>query len=669
MRFLNGIDYTVIIVYFSILIGMGAWLQRRASASLEDYFIGGRSLPWWALGLSGMASWLDVTGTMIITSFLFMLGPRGLFIEFRGGAVLIAAVALLWIGKWHRRSQCITGAHWMNFRFGSGFGGQFARIISAMAAILTTVGMLAYMIKGVGLFLSMFLPFSPFTCALILITVAAIYTMASGFYGVVFTDIFQSVIVILSVGLLSWMAFDKVTDKESLQALASTVTGNEQWISSAPHWETDMPKGYESYRHLMMFALFYLIRNVFGGMGSMAGAEPKYFGAKNDRECGTLTCLTIFCMMFRWPMMLAYAILGLFLVKDLFPDQTVMTQASDMIHHYCADVGKNQWATLTSSIVNNPTQYAPELIEGLKSTLGTNWVSKLHLVSYEGTVNPERILPAVVMHTVPMGFRGMIIVALLAAGMSTFDTTVNMATGFFTKDIYQGFIRPKATNKELMSINWLFVITVVVLGFIFAYSVESINDIWGWVIMSFGGGLLVPGVLRLYWWRFNGAGFAIGTAVGMLGAIVQRLTCPEMDERWQFAIMVAIGFVGSIIGTFLTRPTDEKVVTNFYRITRPFGFWGKFIYTFNKDERKQIRKEHRNDILALPFVLGWQITLFMMPMQLLIKTYKSFFITLSMFIVSLIGMYFLWYKNLPKDNFYPDIKEQDQKEAEKILEA
>jgi Na+/proline symporter len=255
-----------------------------------------------------------------------------------------------------------------------------------------------------------------------------------------------------------------------------------------------------------------------------------------------------------------------------------------------------------------------------------------------------------------MGLRGMILVALLAACMSTFDTTVNMATGYFTKDLYQRYIRPRASNKELISLSWAFIVVLVVLGFVFAYSVESINDIWGWIVMSFGGGLLIPGVLRLYWWRFNGGGFAIGTAAGMIGAIVQRLAIPQMDERLQFLIMLAIGLAGSIIGTFLTRPTEDKIVENFYRITRPFGFWGKYINVFNEAERKKIKKEHFNDVAALPFALGWQITLFLLPMQLMVKSFDSFFITLAIFIASLAGMYWFWYRNLPAANFEPDIR-------------
>jgi solute:Na+ symporter, SSS family len=665
MSYLNSIDYTIIVVYFSILVGLGIYLQRKASSSMEDYFLAGRNLPWWALGISGMASWLDVTGTMVITSFLFLLGPRGLFIEFRGGAVLIAALCLLWLGKWHRRSQCITGAEWMKFRFGEGFGGKFARIASAVAAIFTTVGMLAYMIKGVGMFLSMFLPFTPIQCAMAMILVAAIYTMMSGFYGVVFTDVFQSGIIIIGVIFISSMAIIKIAGIDSLADYAQQITGNSQWITSAPHFDTEMPAGYEVYRNLFWFAFFYLLRNVFGGLGM--GAEPKYFGAKNDRECGTLTAMTVSTIMFRWPLMISFAVLGLFLVADLFPDQSVIFQSSELIKSFYPNTGENTWNDVLSTVINKPNLCPPELIAGLTDILGTDYAQKLHLVSFSGTVNPERILPAVVLYMVPSGFRGMILIALIAASMSTFDTTVNMANGFFTRDIYQAYLRPRAKNFELMFVNWVFVISVVAIGFLMAVSVKSINDIWGWIIMGLGGGLMMPGILRLYWWRFNGAGFAVGTVFGLIGAILMRAATSGMlgpaiaqntslflDERWQFVLMSIIGLVGAIIGTYLGKPTEQHILENFYRKTRPWGLWNGMINMFSKEEQKKMRREWTFDLAALPFALGWQITLFLLPMQAIVKAWYPLKITVVIHVICLIGMYFLWYKQLPETNFYPE---------------
>jgi len=100
------------------------------------------------------------------------------------------------------------------------------------------------------------------------------------------------------------------------------------------------------------------------------------------------------------------------------------------------------------------------------------------------------------------------------------------------------------------------------------------------------------------------------------------------------------------------------IVVNFYKKTRPFGFWGKLKNTLTTNEQKALKKEHKNDILALPFVLCWQITLFLMPMQLIIHTYNAFFITLAISLAGLAGTYFIWYRNLPKSNYF----EQDDKD-------
>jgi len=640
VQYLSWFDYVVIVAYFCTLVGLGLYLKRLASASIEDYFVGGRKLPWWALGISGMASYLDIAGTMIITSFLFMLGPRGLFVEFRGGAVLALCFMMLWSGKWHRRSQVLTAAEWMVFRFGDGPGGRFAQLAKVIGGIISTVGMLAYLIKAVGLFLSTFLPFSPLVCAIILVGIASIYTMVSGFYGVVFTDMFQSVVILIAVVTISAMAMMKVADVGSLSEVAVAVTGNEQWMSSVPHWKTEMPDGYEQYSSLFMFAFFYLMRNVFYGFGE--GADPKWFGARSDAECSKMTFLWTWLMMFRWPMMMGFAVLGIFLVRDLFPDQQVLVDSAALIKAHYPEITQPDWAGVLSGIVNTPDQYPKELVEGLRNLHGEDWVNRVKLVSFYGNVNPERILPAVLLYSIPVGFRGLLLIALLAASMSTFDSTVNMTTGFWTRDIYQKYLRPKATTKELIYSSWIFIATLVVVAFVLAVWVKNINDIWGWIIMGLGGGMLVPTFVRLYWWRFNGSGFACGMAFGITGAVVQRLLFPETDERVQFLILTGVGFVGSVIGTYLSKPTDPEVLKNFYVKTRPFGLWGPLVHHLSDEQQTAMRAEHKRDLFAIPFALTWHITLFMLPMQFVIKEWRSFFITLVIFSTALTGLYFVW---------------------------
>ena len=662
MEFLNTVDYSIIGLYFLVIIGISLYLRKRASKDLDSYFLGERNLPWWMLGVSGMASMVDMTGTMIAVSFIFMLGTRGLYIEgFRGAACLFLTVVLVFTGKYHRRSGCMTGADWMVFRFGDGFGGKFARLVMAISKITWAVGMTAYLVKGAGLFLSMFIPIQPWQCALIMVGIGTLYIMIAGFYGVVFADVFQSSIILSAVIVITTMAVTRVTGYTGFASLAAEITHNPDWMSSKLSVMATMPDGYKIYETMMIFAAFYLLKAVFNGMGM--GDDPKYFGARSDRECGTLSFMWTWLMMFRWPLMMGFAVLGIFLVKDLFDTTQSISAATALIKANFGAIDKNVWVEYTTKVIRYPEQF-PALVEGLKGIFGDAWAAKLPLVSFEGTVDPERIVPAVIVNMIPIGYRGFLLTALIAALVSTFGGTINMVTAFFTKDIYQAHIRPKAGNKELIYASWVFCVTIVGIGFIFGYYAKNINDIWGWVTMALIGGITAPLFLRFYWWRFNGGGFAIGTLCGMIGAVVLRLVKGKLeataglewiaDEKWYFCILLGIGLIGSILGTYMTRPTAKNVIENFYKKTLPIGFWGPMKNRLPVITRAKVEKEHFNDILALPFVILWMITLFMLPMQAIIGAWGYFKITAVIFVISLIGMYIFWYTKLPKKNYYEE---------------
>ena len=614
---------------------------------MESYFLANKRLPWWMLGVTGMGWSLDVTGTMLIISLLFLLGPRGLFIEFRGGANLSLIFMMLWTGKWHRRSGCMTGAEWMTFRFGDGVGGRFARITFALSQVIFAIGMLAYMVKGVGLFASMFIPLSPFQCALIMIGVATIYTMTSGFYGVVFSDLFQCTLIIVGIIYISVTAFLKVDSGVAFSELAQSVSGIKEWYTAFPQSHASMPPGYEAYEALTMFTMFLILKNIVSGFGS--GFEPHYFAARNERECGKLTALWASLMSSRWPMMMGFAVLGIYLVRQLFPDPAVLQQAAELIRNHVGSIDKSRWPDVLSGIMHNPGNYPDVLIEGLKNLLGGNWAEKIQLLGYEGTVNAERILPAVLLYVVPAGIRGLILVTLIAATMSTFDMTVNRTTAFFARDIYQKFLRPKASKSELMLAIYLFTTLLVAAAFAMGYTSRSINDIWGWIMMGLWSGLSVPLVLRLYWWRFNGGGFASGMTVGVLGAILQRAFWPGLPEEWQFTFLTLLSLVAAIAGTYLSSPTDENVLTHFYKTTRPFGFWGPMKGSLSNEVKQGMRKEHRNDLIALPFAFFCIVSMFLLPVLIIIRHTSAVCIAGAVFVVSLIGMYRFWYRNLPKN--------------------
>ncbi|HCK99944.1 MAG TPA: sodium:solute symporter, partial [Candidatus Marinimicrobia bacterium] len=196
------IDFTIVSIYILALVFVGLYFQRKASQGIDSYFLGNRSLPWWALGASGMSSNLDISGTMIIVALVYAIGAKGFYIEIRGGVTLIMAFLMIFMGKWNRRAQVMTLAEWMQFRFGDDNEGKTARFITAVTSIIVTIAMITYFAIGGGKFLDKFLGIpgfwglpSEFWAATVLIGIAMIYTVASGLYGVIWTDVFQGLLI------------------------------------------------------------------------------------------------------------------------------------------------------------------------------------------------------------------------------------------------------------------------------------------------------------------------------------------------------------------------------------------------------------------------------------------------------------------------------------------
>ena len=208
---MSTIDLTIVIGYLLAIVIIGLLVQKKASQGIDSYFLGNRKLPWWVLGASGMASNTDIAGTMINTAFIYALGTKGFFIEIRGGVTLIMAFLMVFMGKWNRRSQVMTQAEWMHFRFGTGKEGDFARIISAFASIVMTIAMVTYFVIGSGKFVGDFLGIEPIYASLLMVVLAMIYTVASGFYGVVWTDVFQGVFIFGVILYVTGMAMRTVT--------------------------------------------------------------------------------------------------------------------------------------------------------------------------------------------------------------------------------------------------------------------------------------------------------------------------------------------------------------------------------------------------------------------------------------------------------------------------
>jgi len=574
----HPVDVVIVGAYLAATLFVGLIVHRQATKGISAYFLAERRLPWWALGASGMATNLDMTGTMIIISFFTIVGVKGFLVELRGGVVLVMAFLISFMGKWVRRSLVMTSAEWMEFRFGAGVEGAIARGFGAVSQIVLIVGMLTYSFTGGGKFLSIFLGLPPYTCALIMTAVTLTYTVLSGFFGVVWTDVFQGLIVLITALYVTFMSF--------FTANASFIAENAPagWTNIVPSWRMEMPAGYEIYNLFFIAAGFYFFRVMLEGFsGPNMYMAQRYLAAKSDRECGLLSMWWTALLAFRWPFIMAVAVLGLKIKEHIGGD-------------------------------------------------------------------PEKTLPAVIKHLLPVGIQGIAIAAMFAAEMSTFSSTVNAGASYCARDLYQRFLHRSAPQRLLIFVSYGASVLIVGMALAVAAFVKNINEIWGWITMALGAGIVAPHIGRWFWWRFNGYGFSAGVGVGILSAVVYKVLCRiqawNPPEYVGFAILLVLSAAAMLIVSLATPATPRPVLERFYRMTRPFGWWRTIAQDLPSERRGAIRRENAWGIVSLCLAIPWQICLFLLPIQFVLHKWSLFFPLLAALAALSAGLYFAWYRRL-----------------------
>lgn len=574
---MGSIDYGIIALYFIIVIGLGFWYRKRAAKNIEAYFLGGKSIHWLALAMSGSVGNFDIAGTMWIVSVIFVLGMKSMWHHWMWG-IMMGAFFMAYMGKWVRRSNVLTAAEWMVTRFGSNRGGVVARTAYALMAVITLSSFIGYAYQGIGKFASIYLNLSPTLCAVIIIGATTLYVLLGGLYGVVFTQILQTVILTFSGILIAAIAYTKLTP----QILSQTLPAG--WTSLAVPWRitefagTDNA-GFEFFGALVIVWVFKGLLLNAGGPAQMYDFQL-FLAARNPRDAAKVGAAWSFFLIVRWAMCMGIALLAI------------------------------------TGIAN--------------------------------VTDPEKVMPIVLQQYLPAGIRGIVIAGLFAAFMSTFGATVNSAASFIVRDLWQPFFRPDATQKQLVLYGRVATVAVVLLGILIGANAKSIAQIWNWMMMALGAGVLIPNALRWYWWRMTGWGFAAGTFAGIALSLI-ALLYPQAPMYKVFPPICIASLLATVVFSLWTHPVDEQVLIKFYRTVRPFGFWKPVrkragLSAEASDERSEkMSLAILNTILGSIAVTGY----YLFPMYLVGHWHTYAFVCLLVALLTTAILAVTWYRNLP----------------------
>ncbi|MGY0636751.1 MAG: sodium:solute symporter family protein [Paraglaciecola chathamensis] len=593
---LSWIDIAVIIAYLVSVLLIGLYISKRASQNMDSYFLGGKTIPWWALGVSNASGMFDIAGTMWLVSMCFVYGLKSAWLPWIW-PIFNQIFLMIYLSVWLRRSNVMTGAQWMETRFGTGKGAEMSQMVVVIFALVSAIGFIAYAFKGIGKFAAIFFPWelSPDIYALIIFSITTIYVVKGGMYSVVFTEILQFVIMTIAAISVGVIAMYMVSPE---QLAAATPQGWEQLFFD---WRLDLnwqglidsvnvkvqDDGLELFGLMIMMMLFK------GVLSSMAGPVPNYdmqriLATKSPKDAAKMSGLVSLVMFFPRYMMVA----GLSILAIVYMGPDIQAQG---------------------------TQF-----------------------------DFEQILPFAINNFVPVGLTGLLIAGLLAAFMSTYAASVNAAPAYFVNDIYRRYLRPDADSRTYVRMSYIVSIVLVVLGMGLGLMLGSINAIMQWIFAALFGGYAAANLLKWHWWRFNAYGYFWGMLAGLIGALVLPIALPEVQPLMAFPLLLIFGLVGSIAGTLLTPPESDDVLCEFYRTVKPWGAWGPIrdkVIALDPDFAPN--RAFYRDMFNVAIGIVWQIGLVVMPIYLVIQQWWSMLTAFGVIVVTSWILKKNWLDKLP----------------------
>ncbi|MCC5920134.1 MAG: Na+:solute symporter [Cyclobacteriaceae bacterium] len=576
---LSILDISIIFIYVAGVIALGFMISHKASGNIQNYFLGGNKMKWYYLGLSNASGMFDISGTMWTVSILLVYGLKSAWLPWLW-PVWNQVFVFVYLAIWLRRSGVMTGAEWISFRFGEGKGSKLSHIIIVIFAVISVVGFIAYFFEGIGKYCTSILPWdlsvnlagfvlsSERAYALIICILTALYTVKGGMYSVVATEVLQFVIMTISCLAVGFIAYQMISYEQVESAIPSG--WKDLWFSwklDLDWSDTDLPAindkinedGFEWFGVLFMLMLF---KGVFA---SIAGPVPSYdmqriLSARKPSEAAKMSFTTIWVLYIpRYLMIASFAVLALVYLGSEF------------------------------------------------QAMGAD-------------IDFEKTLPMAINKFIPSGLKGLLLAGFLAAFMGTFSAFVNSAPAYLVNDIYKKYINPHASDKKYVKLSIISSIVLVAIGILFGFYAGSLNKLTLWLTSALYGGYVASNFLKWIWWRFTGYGYFYGMLLGLIAATIKLLFFGDYVDIYWFPIIFGFSLLGAIGGSLLKPIENREAVKEFYRKTRPWGFWGPI-----RREVMQDRPDFRpntnggKDLWNILIGIIWQMAQILFPIYLIIK--------------------------------------------------
>jgi len=540
---ISNIDWAIIAGFFIVSMLIGIVTAKQAGKNAKEFFLSGRNMPWWLLGVSMVATTFSADTPNLVTDIVRKNGVSGNWVWWAfllTGMLTVFVYAKLW-----RRSKVTTDLEFYEIRYG-GKPAAFLRAFRALylgvffnIVIMATVSLAAIKIGGVMLGLT------PVETMLIASIVTVVYSSLGGLRGVLLTDFFQFFISIAGSFGAAWYILQQ-PEIGSLNALFTHPQVSDK-LNLLPDFSDSKT----------LIPLLIMPIAVQWWATWYPGAEPGGGGYIAQR----------------------------------------MLSAKDE---------KNAiGATLFFNIAHYALRPWPWIIIALSSLIVFPEISDLkvafpHLP--DDKLNDDLAYPAMLTF-LPVGLLGIVLASLIAAFMSTISTHLNWGSSYIVNDFYVRFIKPDATDKEQVNVGRIS--TVLLMFFAALLALELSNALQAFdILLQIGAGTGMIFILRWFWWRINAFTEITGMVVSFIVAIYFELIHDKIGmapllSYEKLLIGVGITTAAWLLVTLLTRPEKNSVLRTFYQLVQPASHGWKTFLSQNPDVTPEKGQ--------LPFEIGLMI--------------------------------------------------------------
>jgi Na+/proline symporter len=606
---LHLIDKAIIGLYLVSTILIGVWVSRRASQGMESYFLGGRKLPWYVLSVSHASGMFDIAGTLFLVSLCFVYGMKSVWIPFMW-PMFLHIFYMVYLAAWVRRSNVMTGAEWLKTRFNSDHGSECAHVSIVIWALISVVAFLAMAFKGIGKFAEVFFPWnlaimsggevlipSAAVYAMIFMGITTIYVVMGGMFSVVMTALVQYGLLTIASIAVAIIAMNQVSP-DALSAVTPEGWGNIGFgwtLDTKGSWAGILDSIESQVAGDNLFGILFVLMLLQGFFKSASMPAPNYdaqrlLATKGPRESSLMSGIVSFVVLVpRYFLIMGVTVLAL-------------------VH------------------------FVPE------------WQASGAKPDF------EQVLPYVLSDLVPIGLKGLLLAGLVAAFMSTFDSTLNAGAAYFVNDVYKRYLKKDASEKACMKLSYIMSFLLVIVGMAVGLLVKSVGSITLWISVALWGGFAAANMLKYYWWRLNGYGYFWGMISGSVTAVILKLSGDFNEVFVSFPILFTVALLASIIGSYATKPEKDEVLMAFYKNVRPWGFWGPVRdKVMAADPSFVPNRNFKRDMVNCSVGIVWQTTFMALPMYLVIKQYTALGITAGITFATTLFLKKNWYDKLERD--------------------